>query len=357
MATQENIDRIIDFISITEEMESITNDMVGKVLQYLNSGYKTILDQLIPRKAYTDASGFILAKKLPSEILYSNDPKLREKLPSAILYSDDPKLREKLPSGIVYDDNLALKAFLPLFEAAISPQGDTLWSEADFDRREMERRKSGYYPMVNAGAPFYVAGHWLTLTQAMTMISDRYTPYMGGVQCSAAVNLPVKAKSSDSSLSLDYAAVNNPVPYVIALGVNGWEDSIRPTSARRAFHGCWNLQAVVGEIDMRLIPSAWEANNLFGNCPNLWQFHLANIPDCIETLDLSGVSEHIIDNFTFGEGAQQTSSSLKYLLKNFRRDIERTKPLTVVVSQEVFAVVGSPGDIFWSDSMLTWATA
>lgn len=249
----------------------------------------------------------------------------------------------------------AVKAYLPLFEAAIAPCGDTLWPEANFDRRELPARTSGYYPEVNAAAPFYVCGWWLNLNQVLAMITDRYTPFLGGVRSGAEVNIPLRTKTSDSYLKIDYACVNDSVMRVLVLGAMGWAGSYEFRSAYRAFHGN-QLRAVIGEIDLRNITTPSQIANMFSNSSQLWQFHLANIPDAIETLDLSSVSDNCIENFTYADGASGTSSSLKYLLQNFQRDITRTKQLTVVVSPAVFAVVGEPGDMFWSHPRITWAT-
>lgn len=235
---------------------------------------------------------------------------------------------------------------------ALAGSADTEWPEVELRNRGVALRRSGKYADVNGSEPYFVCGVWVSESEMMKAVMERYTPYMGGVQSVARVNVPVRGKSSDSSLTLDYAATNNGNLRALVLGAGGWEESIRPISMKRAVDGCYNLQAVIGEIDMTSIQSAWAANSLFRSCPNLWQFHLANIPDVIETLDLTGVSDSCIVGFATERDGREISS-LKWLVENFTRDIRREKQLVVKVSKSVFAQVSD--DLLYAKGGISWA--
>lgn len=277
--------------------------------------------------------------------------------------TDGKYKKESLPADIIYSgglasalDNQQAKIFsmtvTSMWNAVV--QSATVWPETEYSRKDQPMRANGHYPDTNPASPFYVCGQWLNAPETAKVLLDRYTPYMGGVQCSAKVNMPLFVKTSDSSLSLDYACCNDANPRAIVLGSGGWSDSVRPASMKRAFDNCMNLQAVIGEINMSMIPNAWAANSLFNSCPNLWQFHLANIPDTIETLDLSGVSINSLVAFTYSSG-KPAISSMKYLAENFKRDITRTNQLTVIVSAAAFNEIS--GNPLYSKSGLTWASA
>ena len=282
---------------------------------------------------------------------------LRWKLPDKILYYDDTQRLESIFDSQFAERRESIRdlSLIPLFNAAMSASSATQWPSVDERQANYATPQvNGYYPDLNPDAPYYVAGVWLTQAEMLRVLLDRYTPYMGGVQCSAKVNLPVFVKTSDSSLTLDYAATNNGNPVAVVLGSAGWATSVRPTSMKRAFDGCSNLKAVIGEIDMSIIASAWDANSLFRNCPNLWQFRLANIPDAIETLDLSGVSDAILTPWAATSGTPKIST-LKYIADNFARDITRSKQLTIKVSPAVFARIAD--DLMYSKAGITWASA
>ncbi|MBD5294898.1 MAG: hypothetical protein HDS25_01075 [Bacteroides sp.] len=327
MASQIDTDTLIGMIMSADGRNVVTPDMIATVLDRLNTGMKSSAGDL---SALLDGER-IKKSSLPSDILYTGD------LESELISS-----RGRIVS-------LILQA---LWAGVVS--SSVAWPEIDPLRSGENLRVNGYYPAENV-KPCYCCGEWLSEAEAWKVLLDRYTPFMGGVQCSSPVNLPVGVKSSDSSLTLDYACVNNSLPHAIVLGANGWSDSVRPTSMKRAFHNCQSLRAIIGEIDMTSISSAWAMNNFLAQCPKLWQFHLANIPDAIETLDLRGVADDCSTEFQYGPTASTRISSIGYLANNFDRDIVRTKPLTVVVSSNVFETIQREG--LTGMSNLTWATA
>ncbi|MDE6234314.1 MAG: hypothetical protein K2M56_01005 [Muribaculaceae bacterium] len=331
----------------------------GKIIGILDILYDSttqVLTQVvITHYDLKENSGFTIGSPLTVGMFYRSRPLSGSSglLVNSSGWTDWKRLNvspDSFGSELKKSENFVL-TFLPLFSQAVSTGGSYLWSETEYSRKDQPMRANGYYPEVNPDEPFYVCGCWLDVKGAAKVLLDRYTPYMGGVQCSTPVNLPLLVKSTDSSLSLDYACVNNANSLAIVLGSKSWTDSVRPVSMKRAFHGCSNLRAVIGEIDMSSIKTAWEANNLFVNCPKLWQFHLANIPDAIETLDLSGCSDNITAPFVFDSG-QPAISSLKYLCNNFKRDIIRSKILTVRVSENVYDEISN--DPFYTNSGITW---
>lgn len=198
-------------------------------------------------------------------------------------------------------------------------------------------RANGYYPDEKPYTPYFAYGQWMTVNHVWAMLSDRYTPYSGGAQMQSYVNIPIWPKATDTNLSLDYAVCNNFISRVLVLGNRGWDASIRPNSCFRAFDNGINLKAIIGEISLEGITQSLNIHNMFRKCDKLWQFHLANIPDAIEALDLSGCSDAINTPFRYSatiDGAVTTHcySSFFYLLANCARDITRTKKLTITVN-------------------------
>ncbi|MDE6272908.1 MAG: hypothetical protein K2M31_07870 [Muribaculaceae bacterium] len=310
-------------------------------LQSDTSGYHTEINNMIQtlepmsKKTYCDASGYILDRWLNSDVLTTG--RLKAQVPD-LVYSS----QLDAAVGDMRADTWAAMFLAANISTAKFPEISIPGSAGDL-------RVNGYYPGTNGPKPYYINGIWLSTSEMLKVVFDRYIPFSGGVQCSALTNM-INAKTSDSSLSLDYACVNNGLSKVITLG-RSWKDSIRPASMKRAFDGCPELQAVAGEIDMSVIPSEWATNNLFRSCPNLWQFHLANIPDAIETLDLSGCSEAITMPFLYADD-KPAISSLKYLCNNFKRDITRTKKLNIKLSVNTFADIAD--DLLYSVAGINW---
>ena len=336
-----------DLAALLEALLDYAGEAAAEVQTAATDQLETMVNQILPMRFM----------RLQTYIDSTTDTILRWKLPESLLYSDNAGQLASIFEAQVDNHRAELRdlSLIPLFNAAMSASSATQWPSVD--ERQVNYsvpQVNGYYPDSNPDAPYSVAGVWLTQAEMLRVLLDRYTPYMGGVQCSAKVNLPVFVKTSDSSLTLDYAATNNGNPVAIVLGSAGWATSVRPISMKRAFDGCSNLKAVIGEIDMSIIASAWDANSLFRNCPNLWQFRLANIPDAIETLDLSGVSDAILTPWAATAGGTKIAS-LRYLADNFARDITRTKQLVVKVSKAVFARISD--DLIYSKAGITWASA
>lgn len=351
--TQQTIDNLILAIRTAEEPESVTNTMLARILEYLStaSSKNETLDSfmqqynahiseynavkqagIMVKEVYCDASGYILRSKLPQQLLLSNDPAIKSKLPSDIVYA----------SSQVGASQILPQLFIQAVNSNQSVWKNGSYGYADVDYKELMTpigglRANGYYPDVNASMPYYAYGVWMTPVHVWAMIFDRYTPYGGGTQCQSFCNLPAQPKSSDSRLSLDYAVCNNHRPKALTLGPAGWKESVSPTSMHRAFDNAIELRAIIGEISMDRLANA--PYLLFHNCPELWQFHLANIPDIVDTLDLSGCSADIctIHHYTVSESSAGVGkiigkSSLQYLLENYARNITRTKVLNLVVS-------------------------
>lgn len=258
-----------------------------------------------------------------------------------------------LPGNTVYSTSrISLSQMLPTLFADALNANQNVWkhgsqSYSDVGEKPQgstitQMRENGYYPDVDGKqyTPYYAYGAWLTEGQAMAMLFDRYTPYSGGLQCSSAVNIPAQPKATDTALRLDYAVCNNHRPRVVVLGNGGWADSVAPLSVHRAFHNGSELRAVIGEIDLRYLTAAPAI--FIENCPELWQIHLANIPDCIEMLDLSGCSADIKSNHRYHNGSSlQVTSSLAYLADNYKRDIVRTKGLTIKVPSAAYTAAAN----------------
>lgn len=253
-----------------------------------------------------------------------------------------------LPANTLYSNTLiTVSQILPRLFADALNANQTIYKHgsqtySDVEQKPQtststEMRANGYYPDVSGHEhyPYFAYGVWMTDMQALAMLFDRYTPFDGGTMCQSAVNMPSQPKSSDSRLSLDYAVCNNHRPKAVVFGTGGWSDSVSPTSLHRAFDNAINLRAVIGEINME---SMSKAPYLFmNNCPELWQFHIANVPDAVERLDFSGCSADIATTFRYSDGSvTQLNTSLGYLRENYVRDITRTKPLTIKVPSSIY---------------------
>lgn len=151
----------------------------------------------------------------------------------------------------------------------------------------------------------------------------------------ACVNVPALTKSSDSRLALDYCATNNGYVRAIALGANGWDSAICPSSMQRAFHGASSLRAIIGILDLQRMTAAL-GDNTFLNCRNLDHFQIRNVPDAITQINLSECGDIFAPNYYQGGTPLQTGarlSSLEYLHAHYNDSVSRKKVLTVIVAE------------------------
>lgn len=223
--------------------------------------------------------------------------------------------------------------------------------------------KNGYYASGNAadgwsaGAPYCAYGFWLAEAEAMCALFRPWHIGMEGVMMSARANIPLATKSSDSRLNLDYCSVNNGEPYVIALGNKGWESEIEPRSMWRAFHGNYNLKAIIGIINMQSLTDK-ELSHTLENNPSLEHFHVRNVPDAITRLDLSTCGDIFSPNYygTTTEGFGGHASSFEYLCQHYNDFGLRTTPLQIVISEDAYASNMSAVGKYSMDSLLEITT-
>lgn len=69
--TQEYIDKLIKFIEITDKKESVTNVIVATVLDYLNRGYRKVLDEIV--KIYLSGGTIDFDKIFPMRMMIFHD--------------------------------------------------------------------------------------------------------------------------------------------------------------------------------------------------------------------------------------------------------------------------------------------
>lgn len=361
MATLDEIYSAVAALRTKTEIDSVTpadiaaifemiRSAVGGNVALINDLEKELSDQL--KSAMADSVNiWNKLNLLVSNMVTLVDGRIPlDSLSNRVLYQGDLSLKSKLPSDVMYTGSEVLQSqILPLlFERALFACHELYasgsYGYAPVDYKESASmtspiRKNGYYPSENSATPYYAFGVWLRANQVWAMLFDRYTPFGGGMLAQSPVNLPVRVKPSDTRLSMAYACCLNHIPQVLVLSPFGWAGSVSPSSIYRAFNGAGNLQAVIGEISLDMLASASEAANAFVGCSKLWQFHLANISDCVTTLDLSDVSDDMVANHTYSDTQSAISkkqiSSFEYLIANYNRDGKRTKILQIKVKPSV----------------------
>lgn len=177
-------------------------------------------------------------------------------------------------------------------------------------------------------APFVLYGYAFNLGQAVNILFDRFIPSTGGVQMRGGANFPQPLKSTDSSLDFSYMCTNNWRPYVVALDIAGRNGLVAPKSIYRAFHGVSELIAVYGRISLKYVTDEIDIRNAFKGAPKLRVVFLQDIPDCISSVDMSGVNPAWVDNITFKSeaGTPIQDNCLVHLINNVG---DRSAPLEI----------------------------
>lgn len=363
-----NISQLIESLKSSVESGSVTPTVVGNILDKLNEFSDAINADLEDFKPKVATGGSVtrdrtyvnLRLKGINGALDRNEalmqiPVVDYELSGMMHPESFAKLRD-----CVTADKIPSRAFAAYFNATFQEGLSEAEAINYFPRDPSSRKyivtstpmlvKNGYYATDSdiaknaaltgwtALRPYCAYGFWLTEREAMQALFRPWSINLGGVMLAARVNIPVLTKNSDSRLALDYCATNNGYVYAIALGVNGWDSEICPSSMQRAFHGVSSLRAIIGILDLQRMTAAL-GDNTFLNCRNLDHFQIRNVPDAIKQINLSECGDIFAPNYYQGGSASGSIhtgshlSSLEYLHAHFNDSVNRKTPLTVIIRE------------------------
>lgn len=287
--------------------------------------------------ASLDAAGRIAASQIPDSVLLKTD--LARPSGPASLNSEGVLAASQVPSYLANKSDVSKLVILELFRQAVASNIRYVYYEAS-GSGSVDWLANGY---LIGGDSYCAYGEEVSYSEIIRMLSSRWIPGVPGLIPDCAVNIPSIVSGLTTSLTFDYMATSAWRPRAIVLGPNGYNDTVRPVSATRAFENASSLKSIVGVIDCRQMKNAMALFNTFKSTVNLQTVLLCNIPNCITELDFSSCPEILHKTrFMKPDGSTSATDTLSFLANNRNRaDFQadsggRTIPLTVYVHDDVY---------------------